>query len=458
MKKAALVLALIVGLAYCFQCRAQTGVDRDLLNEIYKIKAIDNHAHPLKYVAEGEKPDDEFDALPLDAITVFPLPVRLNPGNPEFIHAWHDLYRYSHNDMTGAHLRELMATKQRVLKERGDGFPAWVLDQLNIETMFANRVAMGRGLTAPRFRWVAFDDALIFPLNNAAAMRFNQDYKGFFPGEEKLLKRYLSDLKLSVLPPSLAGYLKTVVTPTLERQKRNGAVAVKFEAAYLRKLDFDNPDESTSRAIYARFVRGGEPPASGYKALQDFLFYYIAREAGRLGLAVHIHCIEGAGGFYRQSGSNPLLLESAFNDLSLRKTNFVVVHGGYPFTKEMGSLMSKPNVYADFSAQTFFTYPRELSEILRNWLEFYPDKILFGTDAFSFGPEVDWGEVAWLSNTTARQALALALTGMMNDGEITREHALELARMVLRENAIKLYGFKFAKVLNGGPADLRPRT
>ena len=46
----------------------------------------------------------------------------------------------------------------------------------------------------------------------------------------------------------------------------------------------------------------------------------------------------------------------------------------------------------------------------------------------------------------------------MNDGEITREHALELARMVLRENAIKLYGFKFAKVLNGGPADLRPRT
>ena len=51
-----------------------------LLAEIYKIKAIDNHAHPLKYVAEGEKPDDEFDALPLDAIELFPLPVRLNPG------------------------------------------------------------------------------------------------------------------------------------------------------------------------------------------------------------------------------------------------------------------------------------------------------------------------------------------------------------------------------------------
>jgi predicted TIM-barrel fold metal-dependent hydrolase len=108
----------------------------------------------------------------------------------------------------------------------------------------------------------------------------------------------------------------------------------------------------------------------------------------------------------------------------------------------MGSLMSKPNVYADFSAQTFFTYPRELSDILRNWLESYPDNILFGTDAFSFGPEVDWGEVAWLSNNSARTALALALTGMMNDGEIDRARAMELARMVLHDNASRLYSFK----------------
>ena len=124
MRKLVIALTFVIATGNLSLVFTQSGVDRDLLNEIYKIKAIDNHAHPLKYVAEGEKPDDEFDALPLDAITAFPLPVRLNPGNPEFIRAWHDLYRYSHNDMTEAHLRELMATKQRVLKERGDGFPA----------------------------------------------------------------------------------------------------------------------------------------------------------------------------------------------------------------------------------------------------------------------------------------------------------------------------------------------
>lgn len=418
---------------------AQTAADPALAAEIAKIKAIDNHAHPLKFVTEGEQPDDESDALPLEAIEQFPLPVRLSPENKEFIGAWAALYGYTHHDMDNAHVQELLAAKQRVMRERGDGYPAWILDQLNIETMFGNRVAMGRGLNVPRFRWVSFVDALIFPLNNAAAMRSNPDYKGFYPGEERLLKRYLAELKISALPATLDDYLKSVITATLEKQMRAGAIAVKFEAAYLRKLDFDNADEVRARATYFEHVKGIEPPVADYKNLQDFLFRYLAREAGRLGMAVHIHCISGAGGFYRQSGSDPLLLESVFNDPSLRKTNFVVVHGGYPFTKQMGALLSKPNVYADFSAQTFFTYPRELSEILRNWLETYPDKVLFGTDAFSFGPVVDWGEVAWLSNTTARQALGLALTGMMNDGEITREHAVELARMVLRENAIKLY-------------------
>lgn len=436
-----LIFLLCLGLLPA-QVAAQSGIDRDLLSDISKIKAIDNHAHPLKYVAPGEKADDEYDALPLEAIPQFPFPVRVLPTNLEFVRAWRDLYRYSHDDMSEAHVRELLSAKQKVLSERRESFPNWILDQLNIETMFANRVAMGKGLTAPRFRWVSFADALIFPLSNEAAKRSNPDYQGLYPSEEKLLKRYLAELNVRSLPVTLDAYLKTVVTATLERQKRNGAVAIKYEAAYLRKLDFDDPDGARARATYARFVRGGEPPARDYKALQDFLFFYIAREAGRLGLAVHIHCIGGAGGFYRQTGSNPLLLETVFNDPALRKTNFVVVHGAYPYTKEMGGLMGKPNVYADFSAQTFLIYPRELSGILRNWMEAFPDKILFGTDAFSFGPEVDWGEVAWLSNATAREALTLALKEMMNDGEIDRARALELARMVLHDNAAKLYGLK----------------
>jgi hypothetical protein len=53
--------------------------------------------------------------------------------------------------------------------------------------------------------------------------------------------------------------------------------------------------------------------------------------------------------------------------------------------------------------------------------------------------EIGWEESGYANAATGREALALALTGMMNDGEITRERALELARMVMRENAMKLY-------------------
>ena len=73
----------------------------------------------FRKVAEGEKADDEYDALPLDVMEPFPLPVRLNPSNAEFIRAWHDLYGDRHDDMSDAHMRELVGIKQRALKERG---------------------------------------------------------------------------------------------------------------------------------------------------------------------------------------------------------------------------------------------------------------------------------------------------------------------------------------------------
>ena len=229
------------------------------------------------------------------------------------------------------------------------------------------------------------------------------------------------------------------MTPTLERQRRAGAVAIKFEAAYLRPLDFEEPDPALARRVYARYAAGGTPTRAEYKALEDYLFRVLAREAGRLGMAVQIHVAGAFGGFYTAAGSAPHLLEPVFNDSTLRGTNFVIVHGGWPLVRETGSLLAKPNVYADISAMVLLAEPAQLATTLRQWLAEWPEKVLFGTDAFDGGPEQGWPEVAWVGATTARWALAAALTGMMRDGEITRERAEALARMVLRENASAAY-------------------
>jgi predicted TIM-barrel fold metal-dependent hydrolase len=84
--------------------------------------------------------------------------------------------------------------------------------------------------------------------------------------------------------------------------------------------------------------------------------------------------------------------------------------------------------------------PQHLAGSLRYWLEWFPEKILFGTDLWPNGvPELDWEEIGWQANDTARRALGIALTGMMRDGEITRAQALEFARDVMHDNARRLY-------------------
>jgi predicted TIM-barrel fold metal-dependent hydrolase len=432
---------LLLSLLLTTPLQAQDAPDPGLLSEINSIRAVDNHAHVMAVGGADGRVDEEFDAIACGGLEfVSPPPMRLRIDNPIYTGAWRELYGYKHGEqMDEAHVRELLEAKRRVMREQGEGYPAWVLDRLNIDVMFANRVAPGRGLTAPRFRWVGYGDPLMLPLDTTA-LRVNKDRQFFFKQEEALLGRDLVALNLKSLPATLELYLQRVVTPALERRKREGAVAVKFVAAYMRPLDFADVPRVEAARVYARWARGGAPPWGEYKRLQDFLFRYIAREAGRLGMAVHIHTGGGCGHFFNLAGANPLLLEPVLNDPSLRGTNFVLVHGGYPFVKEAEFLLEKPNVYADFSAQTFLLTPRALSRVLRDWLEYEPEKILFATDASPATPEVSWEESAWMTNRTAREALAIALTGMLRDGDIKRERASELARMVLRENAFRLYG------------------
>ena len=415
--------------------------DPALLTEIRQIKITDNHAHPPALVNPGEK-DDDFDALPCDLLEPTDPPATIREGNPIYLQAWKTLWHYPYDDTSPEHIKELLATKQRIQKDQGDNYPNWVLDQLGIETELANRIALGRGQAPPRFRWVPFDDTLLFPLNNSALAAESPDRKIFFGREEMLRRRYLKQIGLPALPATLTEYTSQVVTPLLEAQKKQGAVAIKFEAAYLRSLDFTLADEAQAQGIYKQYVKGGVSSEAQYKILQDYLMRYVAREAGRLHMPVHFHTGGGCGGYFNLQGSNPVLLESLFNDPSLRKTNFVMVHAGAGnYDTLVPYLLMKPNVYADFSEQTWIIAPHHMSQTIRHMLESYPEKVLFGTDLFPGTPEIDWEEIGYQTVEAGRSALAVALTGMLHDSEITRAQATSIVRMVLRDNATKLYGW-----------------
>lgn len=409
-----------------------------LADYIQSIPAIDNHAH---VAAPTLANDTGYDALPCDALQIAPappgLPLRFNPA---IAATWKALWGVEATSDNEAVIREVVARAAAARQQRGLEFDNWVLEQANVATVLANRVSMAPGLEAPHFLWVPYDDALLFPLNNTLAAGDSPDRHAFFVREEAILKDYLRDSGQTKLPATLRDYLQTVVSPTLLRQKQAGAVAIKFEAAYLRALDFKAAAGDVAAGAYAKYAGGGTPGPAEYKAIQDFVFHYLAAEAGRLGMAVHIHTGAGCGDHFDVRGSNPVLLEAALDDPTLAHTHFVLLHGGFPFDRNMAALITKPNVYVDTSVLGLIHSPQEVAAMIRPWLEAAPEKVLFGTDAGPFGPGLNWAETTWLGTHNTRQALALALSGLVKDGVIGDEQARAIARDVLHDNAARIYG------------------
>ena len=141
------LLAMAVSVACESSRHSNLYVDSGIEAELERISAIDNHAHPEKVVSDGEA-DRDYDALPADSIQDLALPTPFREGSPYFTEAWHGLFAYNYPDSKPEHLSELEVAKVKERKQRGDQYPSWILNRTNTDIMLANRVAMGRGLSA----------------------------------------------------------------------------------------------------------------------------------------------------------------------------------------------------------------------------------------------------------------------------------------------------------------------
>ena len=310
-------------------------------------------------------------------------------------------------------------------KRKGQERPSWVLDQAGVDVTLIITPGLGAGerFRSPR---VPQADGLLFP----------------FASTDERINWFRKEFNLDSLPASLNGYQERIRNQ-LGQWRKAGAVAIKFACAYSRPLDFALVSEEEANRVYKSHRQDRNPLQKTTRPYKIFCFVCWPEKRVALHSGVQIHTGIGADGYFNISGSNPMLLEPMFNNVALRQTNFVMVHGGWPFEHQAGVMLIKPNVYADFSAQLFLRSTESVSEVLRAWLEWYPEKILFGTDSYPEDtPLANWEEKLWLTSRTARQALALALTRMITARQITRLRAEELARLVLHDNAAKLYGLE----------------
>ena len=401
-----------------------------LLQQIRQIAIFDDHGHP------GFADDSDVDAM---ASAPLHSPLRLRLDNPELVAASRDLFAYPYADYRPEHIQWLVARKTELAKT----YPGYqyfdrILDRLNVETMMANRVAMGSYLDPKRFHWVFFVDSFLFPLDNSALTARNIDEGVYVPLQEKKLKRELAQAGLTALPKTFPEYL-AFVRKVLEQNRSHGGVALKFEISYFRTLHFDDPPEVEAARIYDRYHVGGQPSAAEHTVFEDFLFRYLLREAGRLHLAVQIHTAAGTGDFFSITGGNVLNLENVLRDPRYDNVNFVLLHGGYPFQDQAIWLTARQNVYLDSSLMGLYLYPKDLAEVLRHWLLLYPEKVVFGSDAFPFNEAIGAEESDWLAVESARTALAAALSEMIVQGEVTEPRALQFAHGYLHDNAMRIY-------------------
>ena len=402
-----------------------------LLKQIDQIPIYDNHSHPTF-------PDDS----DMDAMAAVPdesSVLRLRENNPEFVAGAKALFGYPYDDFQPEHAKWLIDKKKAAEAAGGTAYWDGILDKLNIETCLANRVALAPYLDPKRFHWVFFVDSFLFPFDNHDQTGKNGDMAVYIPLQEKVLQRYMKQEIVSGLPGDLAGY-EAFVRQTVTDNKKKGGVAMKFEAAYFRSLYFRDPPREKAEAIYARYHSGGIPTEDDYRTFQDYIFRVLIDQAGKLNLSVHFHSAVGIGDYFSLRNGNPLNLENVLRDPRYAKTKFVLIHGGYPYTLDMIWLTAAKNVYTDSSLMGYYVYPSELKNILKQWISLYPERIMFGSDAFPFNDAVGAEETFWLASRSARTAIAAALAELVSEGTFNQLKALELARMYLHDNAAHLYG------------------
>jgi hypothetical protein len=405
------------------------GIYQRLLEKIKSIKIFDHHAHP----GYGDDSDVDAQATPPQH-----LPLRQRETNPELVAAVKALFDYPYSDMSQEHMRWLQERSSAAEKAGGTGYWDRILDQCGIESSVANRVAMASYLNPKRFRWVFFADSFLFPFDNKVVIAENPDEGVYIPLQEKVLRRYMQQADLSDLPTSFDAYL-AFISRILEENQKKGGIAEKFEIGYFRSLYFADPPRQAAIGVYQKYHSGGVPTPEEYKTFQDYVFRYLVTEGGRLRLPVHIHTAVGEGDYFSLRKGDVLNLENIVKDPRYLSTTFVLIHGGYPYFREVIWLASMKNVYIDSSEIETLVYPSELKNVLRFWLETYPDKITFGTDAYPYSAALGSEETYWLGVYSARDALAAALAEMVASNEITEDKALEIARGYLHDNALSLY-------------------
>lgn len=244
--------------------------------------------------------------------------------------------------------------------------------------------------------------------------------------------RDLSIHTLKDLEKAMLGYLDEFVA--------NGAVGIKLPLAYLRPINYDKTAFSDAERSFNLIAQSESNPYmyesyitfNQAKPMQDYLVHRVLRYAEQKKLPVQIHTglQEGNGNLIRNS--DPTLLTNLF--IEYPNVKFDIFHAGYPFSRLLACLAKNfRNVYIDMCWFHIMTTSGACA-ILNEWLDLVPANKIFG-----FGGDYAFVEGVYGHAVLAREDVARVLAERVEKGIFGEDYALEIGRMILRENAYTFF-------------------
>ena len=170
------------------------------------------------------------------------------------------------------------------------------------------------------------------------------------------------------------------------------------------------------------------------KTIREFLVFKALDLSIKLNVPMQIHTGMGASPSIDVRDANPLNLLNLITHPELSKAKIVLVHCGYPYVEETGYLANQyPGVFVDLSEMNPFIGSGVKNKIL-SLLEMAPiTKVMYGSDGFNTP------EVFWIASIICRESLGQAMEELINRGFIDEDFANKSIKLILRENAKKLY-------------------
>jgi uncharacterized protein len=230
---------------------------------------------------------------------------------------------------------------------------------------------------------------------------------------------------------TLAG-LKVALEKDFERTVKLGIVAVKSALAYQREIAFEAVPEGDAARDFEAMMRGDKSAPPPYRKLEDYMFHQVMRLASAHRLPVQIHTGLQAGNAGLVRNTNPTHLTNLFS--LYPDVTFDLFHIGYPYQGEL-SVLAKlfPNVCIDFCWAHIIAL-HAAQRALDEYLDTVPVNKILG-----FGGDYRFPELTYAHASMARRNIAAVLASRVEEGTWTEREAVDLGRMLLRDNPARLF-------------------